>query len=111
MIGGFILGGGEGGTNILIRALGPSLAGASITDALADPTLELHDENGAVIASNDNWKDDPDQQTKIEATGIPPTKALESALVVTLDAGAYTAIVAGHNGGTGVALVEVYRLQ
>ena len=111
MIGGFILGNlgnGGGSGNVLIRALGPSLAQAGVSGALADPTLELHDGNGALIQSNDNWKDT--QQTEIEATGIPPQNDLESALVATLNPAAYTAIVAGKGGLTGVGLVEVYRL-
>ena len=108
MIGGFILGNGGGSANVLIRALGPSLAQAGVSGALDDPTLELHDGNGALIQSNDNWKDT--QQTEIEATGIPPQNDLESALVATLNPAAYTAIVAGKGGLTGVGLVEVYRL-
>ena len=110
MIGGFILGNGTGTTNVLIRAIGPSLATANppVAGALADPTLELHDENGVLIQSNDNWKDT--QQCDLEATGIPPQNDLESAMVVTIPTGAYTAIVAGKNGGTGVGLVELYRL-
>ena len=108
MIGGFILGGGSGTANVIIRALGPSLTQSGVSGALADPTLELHDENGAVVRSNDNWKDT--QQTEIEATGIPPQNDLESALVATLNPGPYTAIVAGKGGPTGVGLVEVYQL-
>lgn len=108
MIGGFILGNGSGTTNILVRAIGPSLLGQGINDALADPILELHDENGALVMSNDNWKES--QQTEIEATGIPPTNDVESALIVTIPATAHTAIVSGKIGGTGVGLVEVYRL-
>jgi len=68
----------------------------------------LHDENGALIQDNDNWKDT--QQTEIEATGLQPTDDLESAIFKTLAPGAYTAIVGGSGGLTGVALVEVYRL-
>ena len=108
MIGGFILGNGTGTTNVLIRALGPSLAGQGVTGALVDPTLELHDVNGALIRSNDNWKET--QQTEIEATGLQPTNDLESAVLETLAPGAYTAIVAGKGGTTGVGLVEVYQL-
>jgi hypothetical protein len=108
MIGGFILSNGGASANVLIRALGPSLASAGVSGALADPTLELHDGNGALIQSNDNWKDT--QQTEIEATDIPPQNDLESALVATLNPAAYTAIVAGKGGLTGVGLVEVYRL-
>ena len=109
MIGGFILGGGGKEVSVVVRALGPSLTPFGVTGALADPTLELHDENGAVIQSNDNWKDT--QQTEIEATGLQPTNDLESAIFRTLAPGAYTAIVSGSGDLTGVALVEVYRLS
>lgn len=108
MIGGFILGNGTGGTNVLIRALGPSLTGQGVAGALADPTLELHDADGAIVETNDNWKDT--EECLIEGTGLPPQDDLESAMLVTLPTAAYTAIVAGKNGLTGVALVEVYRL-
>jgi len=108
MIGGVILGNGSGTTNILVRALGPSLSQVGVSDTLADPTLELHDANGAIVMSNDNWKDT--QECELEGTGIAPSNDLESAMVVTISTGAYTAIVTGNNNGTGVALVEVYRL-
>ena len=80
---------------------------------MQDPTLELHDGNGATIATNDNWKlasDNASQQAEIEASTIPPPDDRESALVRTLAPGNYTAIVRGVNGTTGVALVEVYAL-
>ncbi len=108
MIGGFILGGGGGSASVVIRALGPSLTQFGVTGALADPTLELRDGNGALVQSNDNWKDS--QQTEIEMTGLQPQMDLESAVLSTLGPGAYTAIVAGEGGLTGVGLVEVYRL-
>ena len=108
MIGGFILGNGAGTTNVLIRALGPSLTDQGVAGALADPTLELYDSNGALLQSNENWKDT--QQADIEATGVPPLYDVESAMVVTIPTGAYTAIVVGTNGVTGVGLVELYRL-
>jgi sugar lactone lactonase YvrE len=112
MIGGFILGGSSEGSKVLIRALGPSLP---VSGALADPTLEIHDTNGNLIAHNDNWKIDDatqaSQQTAIEATTIPPANDLESAILDTFAPGAYTAIVAGRSGATGVGLVEVYNLK
>ncbi len=108
MIGGFILGGGGADISVLVRAIGPSLTQFGVTDALPDPTLELHDGNGVLIQDNDNWKDS--QQTEIEATGLQPTNDLESAVLETLAPGAYTAIVAGSGDVTGVALVEVYGL-
>jgi hypothetical protein len=108
MIGGFILGGGTGNADVVIRALGPSLTPLGVTGALADPTLELHDANGAIIGSDDNWKES--QQSEIEATKLEPQNDLESAMFETLAPGAYTAIIAGKGGLTGVALVEVYLL-
>lgn len=110
MIGGFILGPADtGATKVLIRAIGPSLAGVGVQDALQDPTLELHDGSGAVIATNDNWRDT--QQAEIEATGLAPTDDHESAILQTLVPGNYTAIVRGNNDTTGVALVEAYNIQ
>ncbi len=107
MIGGFIVLNTGVPTEVIVRAIGPSLTG--VANPLADPTLELHDSNGATVASNDNWKDT--QQNEIEATTIPPTDDRESAIVQTLNAGAYTAVVRGKNNTTGVALVEAYNLQ
>ena len=112
MIGGFISGPmTKGSSTVLVRAIGPSLP---VTGALQDPLLELHDANGTTIATNDNWKINDQtgqsQQTEIEATTIPPTNDLESALVYTAPPGAYTAIVRGKNNSTGVALVEIYNL-
>jgi len=110
MIGGLIVGGGS--AHVLVLALGPSVP---VGGALADPTLELHDVNGAAIATNDNWKVDDQtgqsQQAEIEATTIPPTNDLESALLQTLAPGNYTAIVRGKNNTTGVGLVAAYNLQ
>jgi hypothetical protein len=113
MIGGFIVGGGsgDGTTRVIVRALGPSIP---VAGALGDPTLELRNSSGTLVDSNDNWKTRPDgssQQAAIEATTIPPTNDLESALVATLVPGNYTAIVRGKNDTTGVALVEAYNIQ
>jgi len=116
MIGGLIVSGGVGGgsARVIVRAIGPSLSASGIQGPLQDPNLELHDASGATIASNDNWKLRPDgssQQGEIEATGIPPTNDLESALVQTLAPGSYTTIVRGASTTTGVAVVEAYTLQ
>jgi Pectinesterase len=108
MIAGFILAGGTGGSKVIVRAIGPSLAAAGIAHPLDDPTLELHDGNGIAIAFNDNWRDA--QQADIQATGIPPTDDREAALVADLPPGSYTAVVAGHNGGSGIGVVEVFCL-
>lgn len=93
---------------VLVRALGPSLTDAGLRGALADPTVELFNSNGQLILSNDNWKDT--QQSEIEATGLAPTDDLESAAVVTLSPGAYTSIVAGVDGGTGLGFLQWYSL-
>ena len=108
LIGGFIVTGNQPKT-VIIRAIGPSLIASGITTALADPTLELRDHAGAIIAANDNWADS--QPDEIEATGIPPSHELESAIVRTLAPGAYTAVVGGRDGATGTALVEAYDLS
>jgi sugar lactone lactonase YvrE len=108
MIAGFIVGGGPGAGTVLLRGLGPSLADGGLANTLGNPSLEVHDTNGAVVAANDNWKDS--DQANIEATGIPPNYNLESAILRSFAPGPYTAIIAGVGGGTGVALVEVYNL-
>jgi len=113
MIGGFIVGAGlgnngVGSARIVVRAIGPSLTQFGVANALEDPTLELHDGNGNVIGFNDNWQDS--QMAEIQAAGLAPTDAKESALVRTLLTGAYTVIVRGNNNGTGVGLVEAYNV-
>jgi hypothetical protein len=94
---------------VVVRALGPTLTGFGVSNALADPTLELRDVNGTLLASDDDWKDS--QQTAIAATGLAPPNDLESAIVGTLLPGNYTAIVRGFNNTSGNALVEVYALN
>lgn len=111
MIAGFILSGGDTSTDVIIRALGPSLGGAGINGALADPTLDLRDANGARVAFNNDWQDDAAQAVLITATGIPPQNPREAAIVATLAAGPHTAIVSGKDSGMGVSLVEVYSLE
>ena len=105
MIGGLIVL-GDAAQNVLVRAIGPSLP---IDGKLADPLLQLFDGDGNLLQSNDNWRSD--QEGEITATTIPPTDELESAIVGTLPPGAYTAVVRGVGGTTGVALVEVYALD
>jgi hypothetical protein len=104
VIAGFILG-GSGDENVLVRGIGPSLTAAGVPGALSDPTLELRDSDGTLLAANDNWQNGPP---------IPPDLApgnqLESAIAATLPPGSYTALLAGVNNGTGVGLVELYDL-
>lgn len=109
MIGGFIVGGGVADrTRIVLRAIGPSLAQFGLTNALQDPTLSLHDSNGNVMATNDNWQEG--HQPEIIAAGLAPTDDREAALFQSLSPGAYTAIVAGKAGMIGVGLVEAYNI-
>ncbi len=117
MIGGFIVQGTAPKT-VIIRAIGPELIPFGVPDVLANPTLELHDVTGALIGSNDNWQTTiiggiitQIQVQDIINSGHAPTDGMESAIIGTLPAGNYTAIVRGVNGTTGVALVEVYDLQ
>jgi hypothetical protein len=107
VIGGFIITGNA--TKIVaVRGIGPSLSAFGISDALADPTLELRASDGSLILQNDNWQDDSAQAAQLTALGLAPTNSKESALVGPLQPGTYTAIVAGKNQGTGVGLVEMY---
>jgi hypothetical protein len=117
MIGGFIVQ-GPGPKRVIIRAIGPELTQFGITDALANPTLELHNQTGAVIASNDDWRTTilggiitTNQVIDIQNSGHAPTAISESAIIADLQPGNYTAIVRGVNNTTGVALVEVYDLD
>jgi hypothetical protein len=107
MIGGFIVGGNEP-ARILVRAIGPTLSDFGVQGALQDPTLELHDGNGASI-SNDDWRES--QEADIQATTLPPNKNQEPAILATLAPGSYTAVVRGKNNTTGIGLVEAFTLQ
>jgi hypothetical protein len=107
MIGGFVIS-GTGPQQVLIRARGPSMIPAGVTNAIADPTMTLVDQaTNAIIATNDNWTS-ASNASAITATGLAPTNALESAILTTLQPGAYTVVVSGVNNGTGVGIVEVF---
>ena len=119
MIGGFIVQ-GTATKRVILRAIGPELAAPpfNVPDALANPTLELHDETGALIATNDNWRTTiiggiitTNQVRDIIASGLAPADGRESAIIAELPAGNYTAILRGVNNTTGVALVEAYDLD
>jgi phospholipase/lecithinase/hemolysin len=108
MIGGLIIGSGDSPI-VVLRAIGPTLTGSGIVNPLLDPTIELHDGNGAVIGFNDNWKDS--QLQAVNATQLAPTDDREAAIVAPfLTPGSYTAVVRGKGDTTGVALVEAYRI-
>jgi GDSL-like Lipase/Acylhydrolase len=109
MIGGVIIGSGDSAI-MVFRAMGPSLAGSGISEPLQDPTIELHDQNGGLIAFNDDWK--LPQIQAVQAVNLAPPDDRESVLVSPfLAAGSYTVIVRGKNDTTGIALVEAYRIQ
>jgi len=114
IVGGFIVQ-GNGPKRVIVRAIGPELTAFGIPNALADPTLELHNATGALIASNDKWRSrvigaiiSSNQVSAIQNSGHAPTQPSESAIMAILQPGNYTAIVRGRNNVTGVALVEVY---
>jgi uncharacterized protein (DUF1800 family) len=105
LIGGFIVY-GSGQKQIAVRAMGPSLP---LAGKLSDPLVELHDATGSIVASNDNWRST--QEAGIISAGLAPTNDLESALIATINPGAYTVVVKGVNDATGVGLMEIYDLD
>jgi len=111
LIGGFITGNKVGATRIAVRALGPTLQQFGIVNPLPDPTLELHDANGALLTSNDNWQSDASQAALITGYGLAPPNSVESAIAISLAPGPYTAIVTGKNNQTGIGLIEIYDEQ
>jgi hypothetical protein len=109
LIGGFIVRGTQP-KKMILRAVGPSLASHGVIGAMANPTLELHDSTGAMMATNDDWQNSG-QANEIDASGLAPANPLESAIVATLQPGNYTTILRGVNNTTGIALVEGYELD
>jgi hypothetical protein len=105
-IAGFIIT-GSAPKRVIVRAIGPSLTARGVAGALVDPTLQLHKPDGTLLL-NDNWRE---QEAEVLATNLAPAQDEESAIVATLPPGAYTAIMQGQAGGTGVGLVEVYELD
>jgi hypothetical protein len=108
VIAGFILGNNSGTDRIVVRGIGPSLTASGVPNALANPTLELRDNNGALLFSNNDWQDNQAQAAELIAAGLAPTNPLESGIAATLSPGLYTALLAGLNNGTGIGLVEIY---
>ena len=105
VIAGFIT---NGSTQVVVRGLGPTLAQFGVSEALADPVVTLVDHNGNVVQTNNNWKD---TEQAISTTGKAPPNDLEAAILAPVAPGNYTAILSGNGGGTGIGLVEVYKLQ
>jgi serine protease AprX len=108
VIAGFILGNNSGQTRIVLRGIGGSLTVFGVPNALANPTLELRDNNAALLASNDDWQSDPAQAAELTAAGLAPTNASESGIAITLGPGQYTALLAGQGNTSGVGVIEVY---
>ena len=108
VIAGFILGSNEGDDRIVVRGLGPSLSAFGVPNPLQDPTLELRNQNGSLLRTNNDWADDSAQAAEITAAGLAPSNTKEAAIAATLAPGLYTAILAGLNDTTGIGLVEVY---
>jgi hypothetical protein len=94
-----------------VRGLGPSLAQFGLNPVLGDPTLELHDGNGTTLVANDDWLSDPASALQLSASGLALTNPKESGIFTSLPPGAFTAILAGKNGGIGIGLVEIYNLK
>jgi hypothetical protein len=111
MIAGFTLGKGSNPTDIAIRGIGPSLTNVGLSNVLADPTLELRNSNGTLLISNDDWQSDPVSAGKLTAHGLGLSNSKESGIYTTMPPGQYTAIIAGKSGGTGIGLIEIYRVQ
>jgi hypothetical protein len=108
VIAGFILGGSNTDGRIVVRGIGPSLAAVGVANALADPKLELRDSDGALLASNNDWRDDSAQAAELTAANLSPANDLESGLAVTLPPGLYTALLSGVSNSAGIGLIEVY---
>lgn len=109
MVAGFIVGSGSG-KRIVVRGLGLSLRDSGVANPISDPVLDLRDGNGNRIRQNDDWESDPEANA-VRASGLAPRDGTEAAMHVNLNSGAYTAILSGFNGGTGIGLVEVYDLS
>ena len=110
VIAGFLLGNSDGNGRIAVRGIGPSLSAAGVSNPLANPTLQIRTPNGDLVVSNDNWQDDSEQAAALTAEGLAPADEREAAILRALPAGAYTALLRGENGATGVGLVEIYDL-
>ena len=109
LIGGFIVE-GDSAKKVIIRGIGPSLGRLGITNFLRDPVIELYNSSGHMFATNDNWPASA-SEAEIFNSGLAPQDSRESAILISLQPGAYTAILRGKNRSTGVGLIEVYDLD
>ena len=106
-----MLGGNSINARVALRGIGPSLSSFGLSPVLADPVLDLHNSNGTVMISNDNWTDDPVSAAQLTANGLALKDPKESGIFTSLPPGAFTVILSGKNGGTGIGLVEIYNLK
>jgi hypothetical protein len=112
MIGGFTLGGPNNATRVAVRALGPSLSQFNLSPVLENPMLELHNQDGTIMISNDDWQSDPVSRDALIANGMGLSDPKESGIFLSLTPpGRFTAILSGKDGGIGIALVEIYNLK
>ena len=108
---GFISGAGGGGpTKIVVRGIGPSLTAAGVPGALQDPILDVFNSNGAIVATNDDWKTGL-QQSEIQATGLAPSDDREAAIIGIFPPGNFSAIVRGKNNTAGIGLAEIFNVR
>jgi hypothetical protein len=108
VIAGFVLGGNSAPSQVIVRGIGPSLTALGVPNALANPSLELRDGNGAMVMGNNDWQDNAAQAAELTAAGLAPSNQLESGIAAALPPGLYTALLSGINNSAGVGLVEVY---
>jgi hypothetical protein len=108
VIAGFILGNNSGADRVVVRGIGPSLSSLGVANPLANPTLELRNNNGTLLAANNDWQDDSAQAAELVNAGLAPANNLESGIAATLPPGLYSALLAGFNNGTGIGVIEVY---
>ena len=108
VIAGFMLGSNTAPDPVIVRGIGPSLTALGVPNALANPTLELRDGNGALLMANNDWQENAAQAAELSAAGLAPSNQLESGIAAALPPGLYTVLLAGLNNGAGVGLVEVY---
>jgi hypothetical protein len=111
LIGGFSLNGSSGTGNVALRGIGPSLAQFGLSNTLADPTLEMHNANGTVMISNDDWLSDPVSAAALTVRGLGLSDPKEAGIFASLAPGQYTVTLAGKNGGIGIGLVEIYKVN
>lgn len=106
-----MLGNNSGNTDVAVRGIGPSLTHFGLSNVLADPTLEIHNGNGSIMISNDDWETDPVSAAQLTANGLALSDPKESGIFATLPPGQFTAVLAGTNNSVGIGMVEIYNVK